>query len=133
VVFIGDLVLNGEHAYTSDGDTATWLASLDRLERELAGVKTIYPGHGPAGDLSLLAWERRYLNTIRREVDTLRSGASKLTDAQKKLLADKMKAAYPNAGLDFLIGLGTDPVAAELARDQAEPTGGRRARESARP
>jgi glyoxylase-like metal-dependent hydrolase (beta-lactamase superfamily II) len=131
--FIGDLVLNGEHAYTSDGHTASWLASLDRLERELAGVKNIYPGHGPAGDLSLLEWERRYLVAFRREVDTLRSGATKLTDVQKKTLADKMKAAYPNAGLDFLIGLGADPVAAELARDQTESTRGRRAQENARP
>jgi glyoxylase-like metal-dependent hydrolase (beta-lactamase superfamily II) len=118
--FIGDLVLNGEHAYASDGHTAKWLASLDRLERELAGVKKVYPGHGPAGDLSLLDWERRYLTSYRREVNALRAGGSRLTDVQKKQLADKMKAAYPNAGLDFLIGLGADPVAAELAQDQTK-------------
>jgi glyoxylase-like metal-dependent hydrolase (beta-lactamase superfamily II) len=43
--FIGDEVLAGSHAYTNDGHTASWLANLDRLSRDLDGAR-IYPGHG---------------------------------------------------------------------------------------
>jgi len=115
--FVGDVVLNGEHAYTNDGHTAAWLKNLDRLARELAGVKHVYPGHGAAGDASLFDWEKRYLVVYRKEVDAQRAGADKLTDAQKKALVEKMKAAYPSAGLEFMITLGADTVAAELASE----------------
>lgn len=116
--FIGDLVLNGEHAYTNDGHTAAWLRNLTRLRRTLAGVKHLYPGHGPAGDASILDWQARYLKRYRSAVQSLRAGGSTLDEAQKKVLVEKMKASYPAAGLEFMISLGADAVAAELARNQ---------------
>ena len=54
----------------------------------------------------------------RQEVDALRAGGNKLTEAQKKALVEKMKAAYPTAGNEFMIALGADAVAGELARKQ---------------
>jgi glyoxylase-like metal-dependent hydrolase (beta-lactamase superfamily II) len=120
--FIGDEVLAGSHAYTNDGHTAEWLQNLDVLGRTLKGAKHVYPGHGPAGDPSLFAWEKGYLLAYRREVEALRGGGEKLTDEQKATLVARMKAAYPDAGNEFMIALGADTVAAELAhaRDDVE-------------
>jgi len=116
--FIGDEVLSGSHAYTNDGHTTEWLRNLDHLTRDLKGVKHVYPGHGPAGDSSMFGWEKQYLTRYRHEVDALRAGGNKLTEAQKKTLVERMKAAYPVAGNEFMIALGADTVAAELARTQ---------------
>ena len=113
--FIGDEVLAGSHAYTNDGHTTEWIRNLERLSRVLEGVRHVYPGHGPIGDLSVLAWERSYLVKYRAEVDALRAGGDKLGDDQKKILVARMKAAYPAAGNEFMIALGADTVAAELA------------------
>jgi len=120
--FIGDEVLNGSHAYTNDGHTAEWMKNLDRLSRALKGVKRVYPGHGQAGDTSLFNWEKQYLALYRKEVDALRAGEDELGDEQKKTLVERMKAAYPTAGNEFMIALGADTVAAELAHAH----GGRR-------
>ena len=114
--FIGDEVLAGSHAYTNDGHTTEWLHNLDRLSRALKNVKGIYPGHGPSGDPSLFAWERTYLTKYRAEVNRLRAGADRLSAEQKKELVASMKAAYPAATNEFMIGLGADTVATELAR-----------------
>ena len=44
--FVGDLAFNGTHAYLADGHTDAWLAAIDRAEEALAGVRTLYVGHG---------------------------------------------------------------------------------------
>lgn len=113
-VFIGDVVLHGVHAYVSDGHTTPWLNTLQRLHTDLSGVKTVYPGHGGAGGLDLLDWESGYLKAYRAEVDRLREGGKQLSDADKAALIGRMKALYPQAGLQFLIGRGADAVASEL-------------------
>jgi len=113
--FIGDEVLNGSHAYTNDGHTAEWMKNLDRLSGALRGVKRVYPGHGSAGDGALFNWEKQYLTLYCKEVEALRAGEDKLGDEQKKMLVERMKAAYPTAGNEFMIELGADTVAAELA------------------
>jgi glyoxylase-like metal-dependent hydrolase (beta-lactamase superfamily II) len=123
--FIGDEVLNGEHAYTNDGHTGAWLGNLDRLARELQGTSELYPGHGPAGSAAVLDWEKGYLQRYRAEVDALRSGAEHLSDADKQTLEGRLTAAYPTAGLRFMISLGADSVAAELAHSQHGQTGGK--------
>jgi glyoxylase-like metal-dependent hydrolase (beta-lactamase superfamily II) len=118
VAFIGDEVLNHVHAYLSDGHSRAWLHNLDRLKRELwgANVAAVYPGHGEPGSLSMLDWQRQYLTTYRDAVRELAHGRSKLTEAQKKELTARMRAFLPTDRLEFLIPLGADPVAAELAR-----------------
>ena len=115
VAFIGDVVLNGEHAYTNDGHTRAWLQNLQRLQRELAGVSRIYPGHGPAGDLGMLAWQIEYLTAYRAEVEAVRAGGKTLTDEAKQALLTRMRTRYPHAGLEFMVQLGADTVASELA------------------
>jgi len=112
--FVGDIVLHGEHAYVADGHTTAWLGTLHRLHDDLANVSTLYPGHGAAGGRELLDWEEEYLTAYRAEVDHLRQGAT-ISEADKKVLESKMKERYPKAGLEFMIALGADAEAAELA------------------
>jgi glyoxylase-like metal-dependent hydrolase (beta-lactamase superfamily II) len=115
VAFIGDAVLNRVHAFLSDGHSTQWLKNLDRLAIDLKGVDTIYPGHGDAGGLEMLDWERSYLQEYRQTVTALAHGDSKLTDDQKKELTAHMDAYLPGKKLEFLISMGADPIAAELA------------------
>lgn len=117
-VFLGDVVLHGVHAYVSDGHTTEWIANLRRVAEAEPQAETFFPGHGPAGGSSLLEWQQRYLETYRAEVERLRAGSPQLTADQKTALQQAMKAQYPEAGLDFLIGLGADAVASELSKGQ---------------
>jgi glyoxylase-like metal-dependent hydrolase (beta-lactamase superfamily II) len=112
--FVGDIVLHGEHAYVADGHTTAWLTTLRRMRDDLANVSALYPGHGAAGGLELLDWEEGYLTAYRSEVEHLRQGAT-ISEADKQVLVTKMKERYPKAGLEFMIALGADAVAAELA------------------
>jgi hypothetical protein len=116
--FIGDLAFAGVHAYTADGHTASWLDALGRLAGELDGVP-LYPGHGAAGGPALLDDQRRYLLAYREAVRTLAAGAPALTEAQKQELTRAMTGFLPGAPLGWLVALGADAVAAELA---AQPT-----------
>jgi glyoxylase-like metal-dependent hydrolase (beta-lactamase superfamily II) len=119
VAFIGDAVLNQVHAYLSDGHITQWLKNLDRLGTELEGVERIYPGHGDSGGLEMIDWERGYLEEYRQTVATLAHGDTRLTDDQKAELTAHMDAFLPGKRLEFMIGLGADPIAAELAAELA--------------
>jgi glyoxylase-like metal-dependent hydrolase (beta-lactamase superfamily II) len=112
--FIGDLAFDGVHSYTADGHSGAWLATLDRLVDELAGVP-LYPGHGAPGDIGLLTRQRQYLLMYREAVGHLAAGAPALSEAQKLELTQTMTRFLPGAPLDWLVGLGADAVAAELA------------------
>lgn len=114
VGFIGDLAFDGVHSYTADGHSGAWLDTLDRLAEELNGV-LLYPGHGSAGDITLFAHQRQYLLMYRETVRRLAAGAPSLTDVQKQELTDTMTHFIPGTPLTWLVGLGADAVAAELA------------------
>jgi glyoxylase-like metal-dependent hydrolase (beta-lactamase superfamily II) len=118
VAFIGDLAFNGTHPYTADGHTGRWLAALDTLVDELAGA-TLLPGHGAPGDVRMLADQRRYLMMYRESVRRLAAGAPYLTDLQREELTAVMTEFLPGAPLSWMIGLGADAVAAELAGETA--------------
>lgn len=114
VAFIGDLAFGGVHSYLTDGHTEPWLAALDEVGIKLAGLR-LYPGHGPAGDVSLFADQRRYLLMFREAVARISGGAATLTEEQKQELTDTLSRFSPDAPLNWLIQHGADPVAAELA------------------
>jgi glyoxylase-like metal-dependent hydrolase (beta-lactamase superfamily II) len=120
VAFTGDLAFHGTHSYTADGHTAAWLAALDMLASELAGTPTMYPGHGGPSGPGVLAQQRRYLLYYREVVARLSAGQPLLTDQAKAELDAAMRAFLPGAPLTWMIGLGADAVAAELAA-QASP------------
>jgi hypothetical protein len=75
----------------------------------------LYPGHGRPRDVALLAEQRRYLLMYREAVGRLAGGAPTLTDSAKQELTDVMTRFLPGAPLTWLIGLGADAVATELA------------------
>ena len=122
LAFIGDLAFHGTHPYTADGHTGAWLAQLDTLT-DLLGGATLYPGHGAPGDVGLLADQRRYLMMYRETVRRLAAGAAVLTDAQRDELTAVMTRFSPDAALTWMISLGADAVAAELASEIAGGAG----------
>jgi glyoxylase-like metal-dependent hydrolase (beta-lactamase superfamily II) len=115
VAFTGDLAFHGTHSYTADGHTAAWLSALDTLGSELAEVRTLYPGHGAPAGPGLLAEQRRYLLYYREVVARLAGGQPTLSDSAKGELAEAMQSFQPGVPLTWLIALGADAVAAELA------------------
>jgi|Tabmets5t2r1_1033131.scaffolds.fasta_scaffold14722_2 glyoxylase-like metal-dependent hydrolase (beta-lactamase superfamily II) len=127
LAFTGDLGFGHAHPYTADGHTGAWLATLDRLAEELArsGVRRLLPGHGAPTGMGLLADQRRYLLFYREVVRRLADGAPKLSDAAKGDLEAMMRRFLPDAPLTWMIGLGADAVAAELAAEPDRPPSGR--------
>jgi glyoxylase-like metal-dependent hydrolase (beta-lactamase superfamily II) len=116
LAFIGDVVLQGSHAYLSDGHSTRWLRNLGRVKRLAAGAERVYPGHGDAGGMELLDWQRAYLTAYRDNIAALARGRPSLGDADKDELERRMVARYGAERLRFLIKLGADPVARELAQ-----------------
>ncbi|MEJ7602454.1 MAG: hypothetical protein WKG01_31470, partial [Kofleriaceae bacterium] len=92
-----------------------WLRVLAKLAGELPSNATLYPGHGKPGGVTLLAGQRSYLEALRAEVRRLSPDGSKLDDAERAALVAAMKRHEPSSALEFLIGLGADAVAAEVA------------------
>lgn len=123
VAFIGDLAFHGMHPYTADGHSGGWLEVLDTLAGELAGVRALYPGHGGPAGPSLLADQRRYLLYYREVVSRLAGGRPELTETGRAELDTAMQAFLPDAPLTWMIGLGADAVAAELAAAQTNGAG----------
>jgi glyoxylase-like metal-dependent hydrolase (beta-lactamase superfamily II) len=112
--FVGDLAFHGTHPYTADGHTGRWLAALDTLTADLAGA-VLHPGHGGPGGVGMFADQRRYLLMYREVVRRLAAGAPALTEPQQAELAEVMTRFLPDAPLAWMVGLGADAVAAELA------------------
>jgi glyoxylase-like metal-dependent hydrolase (beta-lactamase superfamily II) len=127
LAFTGDLAFHRTHPYTADGHTGAWLATLDRLAEELAraGIRRLLPGHGAPTGPGLLAEQRRYLLFYREVVRRLAGGAPRLSDAAKAELEAMVRRFLPDAPLTWMIGLGADAVAAELAAEPDRSPSGR--------
>jgi glyoxylase-like metal-dependent hydrolase (beta-lactamase superfamily II) len=125
VAFTGDLAFHGTHSYTADGHCGAWLAALDVLGGELAGIGTLYPGHGDPAGPDLFADQRRYLLYYRELIRRLSGGEPRLSGAAKSELTAAVQAFLPDAPLTWMIELGADAVAAELAavRTGQKPAG----------
>jgi glyoxylase-like metal-dependent hydrolase (beta-lactamase superfamily II) len=115
IAFVGDVAFHGMHAYTADGHSGAWLEALDVASGELADVDTVYPGHGTPAGPAVFADQRRYLLYYRELVRRLAGGRPQLDVAAAGELETAMQAFLPGAPLTWMIGLGADAVAAELA------------------
>ena len=113
--FVGDLAFNGTHAYLADGHTDAWLAALDRAEEALAGVRTLYVGHGPPTTPAVLADQRRYLLMAREAIARLAAGGARLSEDEAARVMSLMERYLPSAPLSWLVGAGASAVAAEVA------------------
>jgi glyoxylase-like metal-dependent hydrolase (beta-lactamase superfamily II) len=113
--FVGDLVMNGVHAYTADGHTGRWIASLHGLETKLKTAARIYPGHGEPGGPELLKMQANYLEKFRLEVRDLSAGKPNLSEDQAKELEKRMIKFLGHDKVARWILEGANPVAKELA------------------
>lgn len=117
--FIGDLVLNRVHAFFQEGRTQEWLRNLERMKEEVRGVTAIYPGHGEPGSVEMLDWQIAYIGKYREAVQALAGDQAFLGEEDLPKLIVAMEEFLPGGELKFLIPLGADVVAAELALEQA--------------
>jgi len=123
IVFTGDLAFHGTHPYTADGHSGAWLAALDVVGGELAGTGMLYPGHGDPAGPGLLADQRRYLLYYRELIRRLSRGEPQLSEEAKCELSTTLQAFLPGAPLTWMIELGADAVAAELAAVRTATSG----------
>jgi glyoxylase-like metal-dependent hydrolase (beta-lactamase superfamily II) len=67
-----DLIYNGAHLYLMEHTLEGWLDRLAEFELFVADhdVQTIFPGHGPAGGLSLIQGTREYLEAFASAIKT---------------------------------------------------------------
>jgi glyoxylase-like metal-dependent hydrolase (beta-lactamase superfamily II) len=117
--FVGDLAFNGMHAHLAEGRTEAWLQALDRAEEALAGVDTLYVGHGAPGVPALLADQRRYLLMVREAIGRVADGRPQLSAAAVNRVTTLMERYLPTAPLSWLVGAGASAVAAELSEEAA--------------
>jgi glyoxylase-like metal-dependent hydrolase (beta-lactamase superfamily II) len=110
-IFAGDVAYNGMHSYLADGRWREWLATLDRLHAELPDDVTLYVGHGPPGGKSLLAGQRRYIETF---VDAVESHADAIDHGDHSGVIDAMQRLLPTDSLLFLMDLSIEPTLASL-------------------
>jgi glyoxylase-like metal-dependent hydrolase (beta-lactamase superfamily II) len=117
--FVGDLAFNGTHSYLADGSTEPWVRAIDRAEESLAGVRTLYVGHGAPTGPAVLAEQRRYLLMVREAIARAAGARAHLSQDEADRVASLMERYLPDAPLGWLIGAGAPAVAAELAQDAA--------------
>jgi glyoxylase-like metal-dependent hydrolase (beta-lactamase superfamily II) len=120
--FIGDLAFNGTHAYLADGHTDAWLRALDRAGEALAGVRTLYVGHGAPGTPAILAEQRRYLLMAREAIARVAGGRAQLSEDEAARVVSLMERYLPSAPLSWLVGAGASAVASELALVTSRPS-----------
>jgi glyoxylase-like metal-dependent hydrolase (beta-lactamase superfamily II) len=82
-----DLVYNNAHLYLQERHLVSWLTRLDELEAFAKDkIATIYPGHGSAAGLELIAHTRAYLHDF---AEAIKSGDAKTAEQH-------MQAKYPH-------------------------------------
>jgi glyoxylase-like metal-dependent hydrolase (beta-lactamase superfamily II) len=71
-IVTSDLIYNGAHLYLQERNLTGWLERLGELEKLAAErrLRTIHPGHGPAGGLSLIQGTREYLHAFAGAIET---------------------------------------------------------------
>jgi glyoxylase-like metal-dependent hydrolase (beta-lactamase superfamily II) len=82
-LFAGDLVSSGTHLNFREKKLAGWRAQLEKAEA--LDVARIYPGHGPPGDRTLFAENRRYIEDFQ----------ATLEKPDAKHIRERMLARYP--------------------------------------
>lgn len=84
ILFTGDACVNGPYNFTGDGDIRAWIKTLERA-KQLKPTK-VCPGHGPAGDASVLDDQQAFFIELLAQ-------AKKLTKAKLKKPDEAVTAA----------------------------------------
>lgn len=98
-----------------NGSVLRWIANLGRFEEPLAKYPTLYVGHGPAADSSLIQRQRQYFDTACAALLDATAGTAELTDDSRKKYQQAMLAKYPDYGFTLTVGFSADALAKELA------------------
>jgi glyoxylase-like metal-dependent hydrolase (beta-lactamase superfamily II) len=112
--FVGDFLFSDNHAYMMDGSVLRWIANLKRFDELLAKFGTLYVGHGPASDHSLVEEQLQYLGAACAAVLEATGGSAVFTDDSKKKYEGLMLAKYPDYGFTLTVAYSADALAKEL-------------------
>jgi glyoxylase-like metal-dependent hydrolase (beta-lactamase superfamily II) len=112
-VFVGDLIYNHVHPWLAEGRTTQWLAQLDRLTAEIPPDWTVYPGHGPSGEVPVIDAQRKYITGFRAATQA-HLGLSGLVPDSTREIFNGIRAQYPGWPLEMLIPMNVEAVAKEL-------------------
>jgi glyoxylase-like metal-dependent hydrolase (beta-lactamase superfamily II) len=112
--FVGDFLYSDNHAYMMDGSVLRWIANLERFGELLAKYATLYVGHGPASDSSLIHKQREYLVTACSALLEATAGSAVLAEDTKKNYEQMMLATYPGYGFTLTVPFSADALAKEL-------------------
>jgi glyoxylase-like metal-dependent hydrolase (beta-lactamase superfamily II) len=115
VLFAGDVVYSGMHSYLADGHWREWLELLRGLEKELPSDAILHVGHGEAGTKTLIARQRRYIETF---VDAITANSEAVAAGDHARVLQAMQALLPTDDLLFLADLSIDPVLAKLQAEE---------------
>jgi glyoxylase-like metal-dependent hydrolase (beta-lactamase superfamily II) len=116
-LIVSDLVYNECHPWLAEMRSALWLDRLNDIGKRFASVAKVYAGHGPAGEIDLLARQANYIKAFRDCVGRhLTSGLSHgLDDAALNAILAETIAGRSGWPLESLIGLNSQAIAKELA------------------
>ena len=91
VLFSGDVSMKAAPAVATGSTFATWIASQDRFEA-LKPARVV-PSHGPMGDGSLIATNKRFLTTVQARAAELKK-AGKTADETVAAIQPEFEAVY---------------------------------------
>jgi glyoxylase-like metal-dependent hydrolase (beta-lactamase superfamily II) len=112
--FVGDFLFSDHHAYMMDGSVLRWLANLARFEDLLGQYATLYVGHGPASDHSLIQKQQQYFRTACAALLDATDGSAVLTADSTKKYEEAMLGRYPGYGFTLTVALSAGALAKEL-------------------
>jgi glyoxylase-like metal-dependent hydrolase (beta-lactamase superfamily II) len=112
--FVGDFLFSDHHAYMMDGSVLRWLANLTRFEDLLGKYATLYVGHGPASDHSLIQTQQQYFKTACAALLEATDGSAVLTADSAKKYQEAMLGRYPGYGFTLTVALSAGALAKEL-------------------
>ena len=107
------------------GPRAVGDLGIDRAEEALAGVHTLYVGHGAPDRPGVLAEQRRYLLMVREAIARAAGGRAQLSSDDANRVASLMERYLPDAPLGWLIGAGPrrSPPSLHRMRHPHDPSG----------
>jgi glyoxylase-like metal-dependent hydrolase (beta-lactamase superfamily II) len=91
VLFSGDVSMRAAPAVATGSTFATWIASQDRFEA-LKPARVV-PSHGPMGEVSMIATNKRFLTTVQTRASELKK-AGKTADETVAALQPEFEPIY---------------------------------------
>ncbi len=107
IIFPGDLIPSGTHAWLELGMIDQWLARLTEL-RAMKPIK-IYPGRGPAGGVELITQAEAYLKFVRDTVQAAKP-SGELSRFRQWRLAAAIESRFPELGYPIFMRDGLAAV-----------------------